>query len=225
MADGFSKLNDAERRILTLLAQGHTAKSIAAETGASLHSVNERLREARRKTGAGSSRELARLFAEGGQEDCDKEIVMGRRPVVPVPKWRVPDWRWIAMTVLALAASAYLLIPHTAPEPQSAPEPPRLLAYQASDGTPLQSGKIEIEFTFDRPMRRGSYSFVRIDEGAYPDCAATPRQSADRRRFYLICNLVAGRDYAIGINVGRFRNFVDDDGIPAEAVKLMFNVR
>jgi DNA-binding CsgD family transcriptional regulator len=67
-----SALNDGERAALALLAQGHTAKSIARLTGRSVASVNERLREARRKTGAGSSRELARLLA--AQENRDKQI-------------------------------------------------------------------------------------------------------------------------------------------------------
>ena len=58
-----SALTPAERETLTLLARGNTAKSIANLTGRSVGSVNERLREARRKTGVGSSRELARLLA------------------------------------------------------------------------------------------------------------------------------------------------------------------
>ncbi|NIJ19554.1 DNA-binding CsgD family transcriptional regulator [Sphingomonas naasensis] len=66
-----SPLNPAEREVLGLLAQGHTAKSIASLTGRSIGSVNERLREARRKTGVGSSRELARHWA---QENRDEQI-------------------------------------------------------------------------------------------------------------------------------------------------------
>ncbi len=61
-----SRLSDAERRALLLLACGHTAKSAAAELGVSEGAVNERLREARRKTGVGSSRQLARLVADDG---------------------------------------------------------------------------------------------------------------------------------------------------------------
>jgi DNA-binding CsgD family transcriptional regulator len=56
------RLNDAERQVLQLLAEGHTAKSVANELGSTAAAVNERLREARRKTGVGSSRELARLL-------------------------------------------------------------------------------------------------------------------------------------------------------------------
>ena len=67
----FTVLSAAERDILTLLARGHTAKSIAALTGRSEASVNERLRQARRKTQLGSSRELARRFA--AQENRDEK--------------------------------------------------------------------------------------------------------------------------------------------------------
>ena len=55
-------LNQRELEILRLLAGGHTVKSIAVQLGRSEASINDRLREARRKTGVGSSRELARLI-------------------------------------------------------------------------------------------------------------------------------------------------------------------
>lgn len=71
-----ARLNGTERRVLRLLAEGHTAKSIAVALGCSPAAVNERLREARRKTGAGSSRELARLLRT--QENRDEQIGVGR---------------------------------------------------------------------------------------------------------------------------------------------------
>lgn len=55
-------LTDREKEILRLLVAGHTVKTIAARLGRSETSINERLRSARRKTGVGSSRELARLL-------------------------------------------------------------------------------------------------------------------------------------------------------------------
>lgn len=79
----FAHLNPAERIALGLLAQGHTAKSIATITGRSVASVNERLREARRKTGVGSSRELARLFA--AQENRDELIGVADMPAAVSP--------------------------------------------------------------------------------------------------------------------------------------------
>ena len=58
------RLSAAERQVLALLAQGHTAKSISRLTGDSEGAINERLRSARRKTGMGSSRELARRLRQ-----------------------------------------------------------------------------------------------------------------------------------------------------------------
>ncbi|VXC98537.1 putative DNA-binding CsgD family transcriptional regulator [Sphingomonas sp. T1] len=65
-------LNQHELDVLRLLASGHTAKSIAERSGLSVNAVNDRLREARRKTGVGSSRELARLIAT--QENWAEKI-------------------------------------------------------------------------------------------------------------------------------------------------------
>lgn len=65
-------LTDKELEILRLLTAGHTVKSIAVRLGRSEASINERLRDARRKTGVGSSRELARLL--DAQKIWDKNI-------------------------------------------------------------------------------------------------------------------------------------------------------
>jgi len=61
MIHSLDRLSDRERDILMLLARGHTAKTIARSRSLSANVVNEHLRSARRKTGASSSRELARL--------------------------------------------------------------------------------------------------------------------------------------------------------------------
>lgn len=58
--DQLGTLNDSEREVLSFLALGHTIKSIALTTGRTEAWINERLRDARRKTGSISSRELAR---------------------------------------------------------------------------------------------------------------------------------------------------------------------
>ncbi len=65
-------LNAKELEILRWLAEGHTVKSIATGLNRSEASINERLREARRKTGVGSSRELARLL--DAQKIWDRKI-------------------------------------------------------------------------------------------------------------------------------------------------------
>lgn len=60
-------LTEKEKQTLRLILRGHDAKSSAQELGLSVHTVNERLRDARRKLGVTSSREAARrLLAEEG---------------------------------------------------------------------------------------------------------------------------------------------------------------
>jgi DNA-binding CsgD family transcriptional regulator len=105
-----SRLNEAERRVLRLLAEGHTVKSIASEFGTTPAAVNERLREARRKTGAGSSRELARLLRS--QENRHEQLGVGRAQSFEAPlsqadaqSWR-PQTGAFAMIVLFVIAAA-----------------------------------------------------------------------------------------------------------------------
>jgi len=103
------RLNDAERQVLQLLAEGHTAKSVANELGSTPAAVNERLREARRKTGASSSRELARLLKS--QENRDEQMGVGKPPLLPAhgPVAGAEPWRphtgVVAMTTLFIVAA------------------------------------------------------------------------------------------------------------------------
>lgn len=66
--DAASLLTEKEKQALRLMVRGHDAKSIARSLGLSVHTINERLRDARRKMAVSSSREAARLLltAEGG---------------------------------------------------------------------------------------------------------------------------------------------------------------
>ncbi len=62
--------------VLRLLATGHDAKSAADVLQVSVNTINERLRDARRKLGTTSSREAARIVAHaevGPQETWDKK--------------------------------------------------------------------------------------------------------------------------------------------------------
>jgi DNA-binding CsgD family transcriptional regulator len=49
-------LNEREKQALRLLLDGHDAKSAAVTLGLSVHTINEYLRQARRKLGVTSSR-------------------------------------------------------------------------------------------------------------------------------------------------------------------------
>ncbi len=63
MHEGLQSLSAREIEVLRLLLTGHDTKSVARELGLSVHTVNDRLRDARRKLGVSSSREAARLLA------------------------------------------------------------------------------------------------------------------------------------------------------------------
>jgi DNA-binding CsgD family transcriptional regulator len=64
MTLGHHALTEKEKQTLRLLLAGHDAKSMARHLGLSVHTVNERLRDSRRKLSASSSREAARLLRD-----------------------------------------------------------------------------------------------------------------------------------------------------------------
>lgn len=229
MTPDLSALNAAERRVLALLGRGHTAKSAAALVGSTEAAVNERLREARRKTGVGSSRELARLLsAQVLQENRDEEIGVASptRPPpggAPEPAPRTAGRREGRIAMLffmfgAAAVAAPLLVD------RGASVAPRVVATSPAQGARVPAGPFALSVTFDRPMRGDGWSFTG-DPARYPDCAKAPRLSADARTFTLSCRAEAGRAYAVGFNGGRFRNFRDRDGVPAEPYLLRFSTR
>ncbi len=61
---GIQALTEKEKETLRLLVSGYDAKSMARHLGLSVHTVNERLRDARRKMAVSSSREAARQLRE-----------------------------------------------------------------------------------------------------------------------------------------------------------------
>lgn len=63
-AQGCEALTEREKQTLRLIVRGHDAKSTARELGLSVHTINERLRDARRKLEVSSSRAAARKLLE-----------------------------------------------------------------------------------------------------------------------------------------------------------------
>lgn len=59
---GINALTEKEKQTLRLIVRGHDAKSIARSLNLSVHTINERLRDVRRKLAVSSSREAARLL-------------------------------------------------------------------------------------------------------------------------------------------------------------------
>jgi DNA-binding CsgD family transcriptional regulator len=67
--EGFWALTEKEKQTLRLIVRGHDAKSTARSLGLSVHTINERLRDARRKMAVSSSREAARLLLDAERGD------------------------------------------------------------------------------------------------------------------------------------------------------------
>lgn len=115
-------LTEREIEILRLLVAGHTVKTIAARLGRSETSINERLRSARRKTGVGSSRELARLLDL--QKNCDENIdLSGGRLAVAGPAHaaamgvRGPKGKFAMLIALSLTAAGLIVAANPAVDP------------------------------------------------------------------------------------------------------------
>lgn len=75
--EALQALTEKEKQTLRLIVRGHDAKSTARSLGLSVHTINERLRDARRKMAVSSSREAARLLleAEGGVGSPNPELL------------------------------------------------------------------------------------------------------------------------------------------------------
>lgn len=124
-----ASLSDKELEVLRLLAAGHTVKSIAARLERSEASINERLRDARRKTGMGSSRELARLVDAQKIWDKKPDLSAPALPadhVVQPPKAGRPGpkGRMIMLIAMPIVDAAGLLVaqPDTAQQAAGRPD-------------------------------------------------------------------------------------------------------
>jgi DNA-binding CsgD family transcriptional regulator len=138
-------LTEKEKQTLRLICRGHDAKSIARSLGLSVHTINERLRDARRKMAVSSSREAARLLlaAEGGEAALATPNNVGDRQIgedPPAPKaeedsapvsgaGRLQGRLWTLSGVLIMTLSLGLLA--LAALPQSAPPSAAPVAAQA----------------------------------------------------------------------------------------------
>lgn len=123
MLEGYPALTEKEKQTLRLLVSGYDAKTMARHLGLSVHTINERLRDARRKMATSSSREAARLLrdAEAAAPELlgDKGLGDDRRQeaaqvsVLPAQgdhKWRRIGWivggfiMTISLALVALSA-------------------------------------------------------------------------------------------------------------------------
>lgn len=148
MPPSLPALTAKEKEALRLLASGHDAKSIARHLGLSVHTIHERLRDARRKMATSSSREAARLLREqeGPPPENIGDMQLGAAtaalPAHPAshqpadrPMWSLPGWLagGLAMFAIAVLALATISAPAAAPPPPAtaaAESPPVIAARQ-----------------------------------------------------------------------------------------------
>ncbi|GGI86526.1 hypothetical protein GCM10007973_23750 [Polymorphobacter multimanifer] len=130
MTEGLSALTEKEKAVLRLLLGGHDAKSMARHLGLSVHTINERLRDARRKLSVSSSKAAARILFEaeggtpqllgdsdsGGADPVPSDHTTPRRPTRAAA---IGGSAMIALFVAALALSA----PQNTPSAPPAPTP------------------------------------------------------------------------------------------------------
>jgi len=137
MTDGYHSLTDKEKQTLRLILCGHDAKSMAGELELSVHTVNERLRNARRKLAVTSSKEAARVLLEEEGSAPETSGYKGLREAgtaVMAARDEQPDngpragmspaaiIGGLFIMSLLLAAMAFALNPSQGQQPQSAPD-------------------------------------------------------------------------------------------------------
>jgi DNA-binding CsgD family transcriptional regulator len=122
MSTDLDRLTEREKETLRLLLRGYDAKSIAAEFDLSVHTINERLRDARRKLNVSSSKAAARLLAEyegGANENPVPKQIGGadKTDSAEIPEHgssKAWDWpiAWIAggMFIMSLFVAAIAVI-------------------------------------------------------------------------------------------------------------------
>ena len=99
---------------------------------------------------------------------------------------------------------------------------PKVVTTTPSNGAMISPGPFLLSVTFDRPMLKGSYSFVRVSPDTYPDCDSRPVSSADGRSFTLRCTARAGGRYEVWFNRASFKNFRSVQGVRAKPQRLTF---
>lgn len=144
MSGAVADLSEKEVAVLRLILEGHDAKSSARALDLSVHTVNDRLRAARRKLGVTSSREAARLWREAQSASPQKPVHTGlgdafaaadaAHPAMPPHRDGARGVRRIAalagvvlmLTMIlaaALASCALQTDPGSVPSADSAPSP------------------------------------------------------------------------------------------------------
>ena len=133
MAGSIDALTEKEKQALRLLLGGHDAKSMARQLGLSVHTINERLRDARRKLSVSSSKAAARMLREAEAPQSLGDMALGGAgggPGVqtldpgpahaPRAAWTIGGFAMIALMTTAFVAALAIASPQAAAPPPAA---------------------------------------------------------------------------------------------------------
>jgi len=133
--------------------------------------------------------------------------------------------RYAAVTVIAAALLGAATCAR-ADEPTLENVPPVVVKTVPQAGASgVVAGPAEISVTFSKPMRAGSWSWVKVSEASFPPLRGQPSYSADQRTCTLPVTLEAGKTYAIWLNSPPSQNFTDQDGRKALTYLLVFSTK
>ncbi len=103
---------------------------------------------------------------------------------------------------------------------------PQVMRTSPAVDTVVPAGPMTLSVTFDMPMQANSYSFVRDDGTAFPNCPGKPLQSADQLTYSWDCTLEPGKAYRVWFNRGAFMNFKGaQNQVPAISYGISFSTR
>jgi hypothetical protein len=103
--------------------------------------------------------------------------------------------------------------------------PPRVVATSPADGSTVTPGPFDLTVRFDRPMRKGGYSFVQVSADTFPDCSPNAPISPDGMSYTMRCTAKAGRSYEVWFNRPPYMNFRSLGGLPAQPHRIRFKAK
>jgi hypothetical protein len=81
--------------------------------------------------------------------------------------------------------------------------------------TDVDPGLAEIQVTYSKPMKAGSWAWAVWSEAAFPETTGQPKYLKDGRTCILPVNLQPQKWYAIWLNTDQLKDFQDTAGQPA----------
>jgi archaellin len=99
----------------------------------------------------------------------------------------------------------------------------RTIPEAGSDG--VDPNTTEIQVTFSKKMKDGSWSWCTLSKETYPGTGGTPKYLEDKRTCTLPVKLQPGKTYAVWINSEKFYDFKDAKDQPAVPYLLVFKTK